>query len=262
MKKKTALEKILKDTTSGSTDLLLKLNDIVKANLDNKSDLKLLLKTAKQKFKSFEVIQNYLGQIESYNKKTSNKSLKEFVDGFTHSQDQSFEAIYENALPYLRKANTILTLSNSKTISETLVLLGKRNTKLRITIAESRPKLEGRILARNLLKNKIRVEFITDAMLPQFISKADAVIIGADKILSNGNIINKAGSLSAAILCHYYSKPFYVLASKDKLSKRERHIHEEYKPAEVWSYNSSYLKVANIYFEEVNNKLITKIITN
>ena len=53
MKKKTALEKILKDTTSGSTDLLLKLNDIVKANLDNKSDLKLLLKTAKQKFKSF-----------------------------------------------------------------------------------------------------------------------------------------------------------------------------------------------------------------
>ena len=262
MKKKTALENILKDTTSGSTDLLLKLNEIVKANLDNKSDLKLLLKNAKQKFQSFEVIQNYLRQIDLYNKRNSDKSLKRFIDGFRLIQDKSFEAIYENALPYLRKVRTILTLSNSKTILGTLILLGKQNTRLRIIIAESRPKLEGRILARNLLKNKIQVELITDAMLPQFISKADAVIIGADKILSNGNIINKAGSLSAAILCHYYNKPFYVLASKDKLSKREKHIHEEYKPAEVWNYNSSYLKVANIYFEEVNNKLITKIITN
>ncbi len=262
MKKKTALENILKDTTSGSTDLLLRLNEIVKANLDNRSNLKLLLKTVRQKFQSFEVIKNYLRQIESYNKKTSNKSLKEFVDGFTHGQDQSVEAIYENALPYLRKVNTVLTLSNSKTILKILILLSKRNVKLKVIIAESRPKLEGRILARNLLKNKIRVEFITDAILPQFVNKADAVIIGADKILSNGNIINKAGSLSAAILCHYYNKPLYVLASKDKLIKREKHIQEEYLPAEVWRYSSSYLKVVNIYFEEVNNKLITKVITN
>ena len=262
MIKRIRLEEILEDTISGSTELLLKLNGLIKENLDNKSELQRIISEAKKSFKTFEAIQSYIVRVEGSRDDTSNKALKIFVNEFEHSQSLIYQSIYENALPYIGGMQTILTISNSKTISISLNLLGKKNRKLKIIIAESRPMLEGRILAKELIKNNLHVELITDNMLAQYIRKTDGVIIGADIILANGNIINKTGSLSAAILSRYYNKPFYVLASKDKISKSKKYVQEDSERDEVWNYKSSYLKVRNFYFEEVNKKLITKIITN
>ncbi len=262
MIKRIRLEEILEDTISGSTELLLKLNGLIKENLDNKSELQRIISKAKKYFKTFETIQSYIIRVEGSLDDTSNKALKVFINEFEQNQRFAHQLMYENALPYLEGMQSILTISNSKTISESLNLLGKKNRKLKIIIAESRPMLEGRILAKELIKNKLHVELITDNMLAQYISKTDGVIIGADIILANGNIINKTGSLPAAILSRYYNKPFYVLASKDKISKSKKYVQEDSEPDEVWNHKSSYLKVRNFYFEEVNKELITKIITN
>jgi translation initiation factor 2B subunit (eIF-2B alpha/beta/delta family) len=77
--------------------------------------------------------------------------------------------------------------------------------KLKNDVAESRPKNEGRILAKRLIKKGIPVEYITDFSAATYIPRIDAAIIGADKILANGNIVNKMGSKTLAVLCRYYN---------------------------------------------------------
>ena len=74
-----------------------------------------------------------------------------------------YDRIFANSLPYLKNKRSILTISNSKTVFEILRRLRTENCKL-LTVSESRPKLEGRILAKKLNKEKISVELITEAM--------------------------------------------------------------------------------------------------
>ena len=121
---------------------------------------------------------------------------------------------------------------------------------------------EGKILAKRLLKSSIPVKFVTDFSAASYIPSVNAVIIGADRILSNGNIVNKTGSLTLAILCRYYNKPFYVITTKSKHSKDSEYLPEEKDPAEVWRYSNQKLKVRNYYFEEIERDLITRIITD
>ena len=63
-------------------------------------------------------------------------------------------------------------------------MLFAANRKLKITVSESRPKNEGKITAKRLSKIGIPVKYITEAMLAGEVSKCDAAIIGADKILN------------------------------------------------------------------------------
>ena len=86
-------------------------------------------------------------------------------------------------------------------------------------------------------------------------------MVGADSVLTNGNVINKSGSKTAAILCKHFSKPFYVITTKNKFSYKESFIPEQYNSTEIWKYNNKRLKIYNYYFEEIENSLITKVIT-
>ena len=102
---------------------------------------------------------------------------------------------------------------------------------------------------------------ITDAMGGVFVSKTDAVIIGADAVLKNGNVINKSGSFSLALFCKYYKKPFYVLTTKSKFIKKIRFDITDDSSEIVWKYKHPKLKLANIPFEEIDNKFISGIIS-
>lgn len=134
--------------------------------------------------------------------------------------------------------------------------------KITVIVCESRPILEGRLLASNLTKAGINVELITDANIAAAVKKSDCVLIGADIILSNGDVINKTGSLAAAVLCSYYKKPFYAAALHSKFSKKKNYKPAEYNKSEIWKQPPDGLKIRNNYFEAVDSKLITKIFTD
>ncbi len=260
MDKEDFLKKILNDKTSGSTQLLLNLNRIIKNNINDASELNSIIKESKKYFITFSAIQKYISQVEKI--KHDSKKLKYFVSSFTNNEYSLFDAVYKNARSYIKYLRTILTLSNSKTLLEIFTLWKKDNPKIKIIIAESRPSFEGRIMAKELLRREINVEIIPDASVPNSIQNADAAIIGADKILQNGNVINKIGSLTAALSCKYFNKPFYVMASKEKYSNDKELIQQKQNPEEIWKHKSPLLNITNFYFEEIDKKLITKIITN
>jgi len=84
-----------------------------------------------------------------------------------------------------------------------------------VIVDETRPFLQGaRLTAWELHKEKIPFFIISDNMAGYFMSRGDvdAVLVGADRIASNGDTANKIGTLSLSILAGYYKIPFYIAA--------------------------------------------------
>jgi methylthioribose-1-phosphate isomerase len=80
---------------------------------------------------------------------------------------------------------------------------------------ETRPFLQGaRLTAWELQKDGIPVTVITDNMAGYFMHKGaiDCIIVGADRIAANGDVANKIGTYSVAVLAKENEIPFYVAA--------------------------------------------------
>lgn len=89
---------------------------------------------------------------------------------------------------------------------------GKR---LSVLADETRPFLQGsRLTAWELWKDGIDVHVISDNMAGSFMQqgKIDAIIVGADRIAPNGDVANKIGTYSVAVLAKEHGIPFFVAA--------------------------------------------------
>jgi methylthioribose-1-phosphate isomerase len=87
--------------------------------------------------------------------------------------------------------------------------------KLHVFADETRPFLQGsRLTAWELMKDNIPTTVISDnmagAMMRQ--GKINAVVVGADRIAANGDVANKIGTYTVAVLAREHRIPFYVAA--------------------------------------------------
>jgi translation initiation factor 2B subunit (eIF-2B alpha/beta/delta family) len=256
------LKKILNNKTLGSSELTNRLNKYFLSNKENISAIKKAVTQAKTRLGHFQDVNSYLDKLKSVLKKNNAKKLNQFLKGYSKREEDKIQNIFNKLYPKVKKLNSVITLSRSGTVIRVLKLWHKKNKKLKVVVCESRPKFEGRLTASELVKSGIKVELITDAMMGIFIEKIDCILIGSDSILKNGNVINKVGSKALALLCKETKKSLYVVATTSKLSKKNTFKAEEENPNEIWDKNFKNLKIKNIYFEEVEKKLITKIITD
>lgn len=87
--------------------------------------------------------------------------------------------------------------------------------KIRVIADETRPVLQGaRLTAWELMQDKIPVTLITDNMAGALMRQGciDLCIVGADRIAANGDVANKIGTYSVAVLARAHGIPFYVAA--------------------------------------------------
>lgn len=86
---------------------------------------------------------------------------------------------------------------------------------IHVYVDETRPLLQGaRLNTWELKKASVPYTLICDNMAAFLMSqgKVDKVIVGADRIATNGDFANKVGTYSLAVLCKYHQIPFYVAA--------------------------------------------------
>jgi len=91
----------------------------------------------------------------------------------------------------------------------------EKGLKFHVFADETRPLLQGsRITAYELKQNGIPVTVICDSMAGTVMKegKVSAVIVGTDRVAANGDVANKIGTLSVAILARHFGIPFYVAA--------------------------------------------------
>jgi methylthioribose-1-phosphate isomerase len=142
-----------------------------------------------------------------------------------------------------------------------------------VFVDETRPLFQGsRLTAYELEKNGIEYDLVVDSMAANLMRDGlvDCVIIGADRIAPNGDVVNKVGSYSLAVNCAFHRIPFYVAAPSTTLdfeikSGEEIKI-EEREANEVRSINGIGITnedapVLNPAFDLVPNNLVTAIIS-
>lgn len=145
--------------------------------------------------------------------------------------------------------------------------------KLQVYADESRPLLQGaRLTSWELTQMNIPVTLITDSMAGYFLKqkKIDLVIVGADRIAANGDVANKIGTYSVAVLAMENGVPFYVAAPTTtidlSIASGEQIPIEERSPEEVTHLQGVAIapdgvKVANPAFDVTPHHYITAIIT-
>ncbi|WP_318376467.1 S-methyl-5-thioribose-1-phosphate isomerase [Enterobacter sp.] len=91
-----------------------------------------------------------------------------------------------------------------------------------VWVGETRPLLQGgRLTAWELNELGVPCQLITDSMAASLMAKGqvDAVWVGADRIAANGDVANKIGTYSLAVLAKFHGIPFYVAAPHTTLDR-------------------------------------------
>jgi len=151
----------------------------------------------------------------------------------------------------------IATLSWSGTVKDALVELDAS-----VTIAEARPDCEGLELAESLSTAGLDVTVTTDAALPAVLSDRafGAVLVGADTVLPNGDVINKVGTRALALAADRADVPVYVAAARDKLAVDDTFHREEGSPQAVYD-GPEPIAVRNPVFDLTPGELIEGVVT-
>lgn len=236
------LEIILNDKIHGSSEILsLIFDNLLKYKNDTEYLNKALYKSKKY-FPHFPVIIYFNKEIENILEGRGKDSLTDYIIKSRTKQDETYGRLFKKAFKVLSKHKTVLTISHSKTLIKIFELWKKTYRDLKVIVCESRPNYEGILMVDEISKLKIKTKVISEATTGKLIKEVDAVILGADQFLLNGNIINKTGSRMLAVLAKYQKIPVYVLATSDKIVIKKNIINEN--------------------FEEIEKGLITKIFTD
>jgi methylthioribose-1-phosphate isomerase len=183
---------------------------------------------------------------------------------------------------FIGDGDTILTHCNAGalatggygTATAPMLVARDQGKSFQVIADETRPVLQGaRLTAWELMQEGIPVTLITDNTAGALMKNGDIdlAIVGTDRTARNGDVANKIGTYSVAVLCKEHRIPFYVaapLSSIDfSLPSGEYIPIEERSPEEVTHISGKCqiapdgVKVRNIAFDVTPHKYVTAIIT-
>lgn len=129
----------------------------------------------------------------------------------------------EHGASLVKDGNVVLTHCNTGALAavdygtalgviRTAWAQGKR---IKVIATETRPQLQGaRLTAWELKREGIPITVITDGMAGEVMRQhmVNLVMVGADRITSNGDVVNKVGTYTLAVLAKEHDIPFYSIA--------------------------------------------------
>lgn len=143
--------------------------------------------------------------------------------GVERENAEANRRIGEHGAALIRDGATILTHCNTGALAcvEHGTALGavrtakRQGKRVRVIVTETRPLLQGaRLTAWELRREGIPVTVVTDGMAGEVMRRGmvDLVMVGADRIAANGDVANKIGTYTLAVLAGEHGVPFYVVA--------------------------------------------------
>jgi methylthioribose-1-phosphate isomerase len=179
--------------------------------------------TAVNLFWALERMKGVIGEGEKNNMEELNHLLlKEALA--IHEEDKTMcEKIGELGASLLKDGDTVLTHCNAGALATggigtalgIIYTAAWQGKKISVYADETRPVLQGaRLTVWELQQQGIEVTLICDNTAATVMKnkKIDCVIVGADRVASNGDVANKIGTYNLAVLAKHHNIPFYVAA--------------------------------------------------
>jgi ribose 1,5-bisphosphate isomerase len=183
---------------------------------------------------------------------------------FQNSLSASKERIGEIGAKRIRDGSTVFTHCHSSTVTHMLAKAKAEGKTFEVISTETRPAFQGRITAKEMLQLGVKTTFIVDSAARSFMHDVDVVVVGADAITSEGNVVNKIGSSTIAVLAKEARKPFYVVSELLKFDPAtlfgEYEKIEERSRDEIWKEAPPELNVRNPAFDVTPRDLIHGVI--
>ncbi len=201
------------------------LNDFI-LDLEKKSDyLSTARPTAVNLFWALKRLKErvYLGQKQGSKVDSIKKMLLEEAKQIQIEDEKVCRKIGEHALGLFQDGMGILTHCNAGSLATAkygtatapFYIAKERGWNLKIFVDETRPVLQGaRLTTWELQKAGIDVTLICDNMAAVVMANhlVQSVIVGTDRVAANGDVANKIGTYTVAILAKAHGLPFYVAA--------------------------------------------------
>jgi len=221
--------------------------------------LKLARSTEPLLFNSLDYLHSQVEELNGLNK------LSQIIGNSIRRLEKVQEKIVNNGVKLIKNGMTIFTHCHSSTVTGILQRAKKQGKKFQVFLGETRPLYQGRITAKELVKQGIKVTMVVDSAASYIISKEDEipinlVFLGCDAISPKEGVFNKIGSYSLALSACEAKIPVFVAGSLLKTFISQVDI-EKRKVKEIWERKPWNLKIINVAFDFIPYKFITGIIT-
>ena len=186
------------------------------------------------------------------------------VSLFLQNLEASRELTAEIGAKRIRDGMLVFTHCHSSTVTRMIAKAKADGKSFSVICTETRPAFQGRITAREMVELGVQTMFIVDSAARSYMGDVDLVVVGADAITSEGNVVNKIGTSSIAVLANEARKPFYVVSEllkfdPETLNGAYERI-EQRNPSEVWNEAPEKLSVRNPAFDVTPSRYIHGLI--
>jgi len=179
---------------------------------------------------------------------------------------QAIAQIVNHGAKLITDSDRIMTHSYSSTVMAVLKEAFAKHKHIEIIATRSGPGRTGERIAQELGRSGLPVTFIDDAAMGLYIAVASKVMVGADRVCADGDIINGIGTYQLALAAEKASIPFYVLCETLKFDLRLKSGEvdlEEKEPSEIVEPGAlpPGVRVKNPYFDITPLELVTGVVT-
>jgi ribose 1,5-bisphosphate isomerase len=183
----------------------------VKSTKELLKRIKLAASGLREVRQSSAALHNCLDYVEDAAQKASNEKIQlaeariligKASDEFIARIDAAKQRIAEVGAKRIRNGDRILTLCRSTTVLGILKKVVEQGKDVEVFVAESRPDLEGRLLANEVAALGVPVTLFTDFAARIFLPDMHIMLAGGEAIAASGAIVSKVGTATLAELCH------------------------------------------------------------
>jgi ribose 1,5-bisphosphate isomerase len=213
------------------------------------------------------IIRHVTHAVESSEKETVKELagvISEVSKQFMENLERSKEKIAAVGAKRIFHNSIVLTHCHSSTVTGMLRRAKDEGKSFEVVCTESRPVFQGRITAKELLEAGIKTTLIVDSAVRYFMNEVDLVVVGADALTSEGNIVNKIGTSMVALTAKEARTPFYVVSELLKFDPAtvsgDYEKIEERSAREVWDNPPHGLNIRNPAFDVTRRDFIHGII--
>jgi ribose 1,5-bisphosphate isomerase len=148
------------------------------------------------------------------------KILDKSVSQFIERVGEASKRIADLAMPLIPGNSTAITHCHSSAAVIVMRKAAAAGLLRAIYVTETRPLYQGRITAKELENSGASIRFITDSAAGFYMKDSDVMIVGADAVAMNGDLVNKIGTFQMAALAKQLNKKVLVAAETYKIATR------------------------------------------
>lgn len=194
-------------------------------------------------------------------------ALKAAADEFVRRAEAALVDIGENGASLVPDGGIVITICNSQGALTPMFAARRLGRNFEAIALETRPWRQGLLTARQLSERGIVASFAVDSAMGLLLEDADLVLIGADSLAQNGDVVNKIGTSVLGTMAREKGVPVYCCAETFKIHPtaragrdvpiEERESAEVVKPGEL----PASIRVRNPVFDVTSHALVTGYVT-